>query len=32
MGYELGAREARFSTVPTNFRPETEKTPLTYSG
>jgi predicted amidohydrolase len=28
MGYELGAREARFSTAPTKFRPQTQKTPL----
>ena len=26
MGYELGAREARFSTLPTNVRPTAEKT------
>jgi predicted amidohydrolase len=28
LGYELNAREARFSTVPTKIRPQTEKTPL----
>jgi predicted amidohydrolase len=28
MGYELNAREARFSTAPTKVRPQMEKTPL----